>query len=233
MLALWDIDGTLLRVDHGIGREMYVRSFRTLLGVDVQPIVEGMSFAGRTDRGLVYDIVAAAGVPRSAVDEVWLDFTADMATHAVELITPSTLQVLDGAVETLNAFVEQGIICGLLTGNIDSIAQHKLSMAGMPKVFCAGAYGGDHADRRELPPLAIGAVNASLQSSFGPSDAVIIGDAIGDVDCARAHGIPCIAVTTGVHSDQELRDAGAAHVILSLAPANATTTLLRQVLGYL
>lgn len=233
MLALWDIDGTLVRVDHGIGREMYVRSFQSLFGVNVQPIVETMSFAGRTDRGLVYDIVDSAGIPRVRLDEIWTEFAQDMSHHAFDLITPQTTTVLDGAIESLHAMHEQGIVCALLTGNIDGIAQHKLAMGGIPNLFVAGAFGDDHADRRELPPKALAEVNTALNTTFGPVDAVIIGDAIGDVTCARAHGIACIAVTTGVHTSQQLAEAGASRVVETLAPGSATVSHLRQVLGYL
>ena len=233
MLALWDIDGTLLRVGQGIGREMYVRSFRAIFNVDVQPIVEHMSFAGRTDRGLVYDIADAVHVARTSIDDVWKEFAADMTIHARELITPATAQRLDGAVEVLHALLDQGTVCGLLTGNIDGIAQHKLAMAGVPDVFVAGAFGDDHADRRDLPPRALAAVTRATGQSFHVSESVIIGDAIGDVTCARAHDIACVAVTTGVHSTEELQAAGATLVIDTLAPGAATASRLRQVLGYL
>jgi phosphoglycolate phosphatase-like HAD superfamily hydrolase len=233
MIALWDIDGTLLRVDHGIGREMYKKSFRTLFDVDVSDIVKDMSFAGRTDRGLVYEIIDAASIPRTELDAVWTAFAADMTGHAKELITPSTVTVLDGAIDALHALQEQGIVNGLLTGNIDGIAQHKLEMAGIPLLFVGGALGDDHEDRRDLPPRAIDAVNRASGGSFATTDAVIIGDAIGDVVCARAHGIACIAVTTGVHTAQELHEAGATMVVDTLAPGASTASRLRQVLGYL
>ncbi len=233
MLALWDIDGTLLRVEQGIGREMYVRSFRAIFSVDVQSVVATMSFAGRTDRGLVYDIADAVQVARASVDDVWREFAADMAVHARELITPETAHRLDGAVEVLHALLDHGTVCGLLTGNIDGIAQHKLAMAGVPDVFVAGAFGDDHADRRDLPPRALAAVTSATGQSFLASESLIIGDAIGDVTCAKAHDIACVAVTTGVHTTEELQAAGATLVIDTLAPGAATASRLRQVLGYL
>lgn len=233
MLALWDIDGTLVRVEPGIGREMYVRSFQTLFNVDVRPVVSEMSFAGRTDRGLVYEIADAVHVPRSALDNTWTEFTKDMTVHARELITPRTALKLDGAVEVLHALLDHGVTCGLLTGNIDGIAQHKLNMAGVPNMFVAGAFGDNHADRRNLPPQAIAAVNAATGASFSPATSLIIGDAIGDVTCARAHDIVCVAVSTGVHSSDELLNAGATLVLESLAPGESTAARLRDLLGYL
>ncbi|MBU3680089.1 MAG: hypothetical protein FGM32_10870, partial [Candidatus Kapabacteria bacterium] len=71
MLILWDIDGTLLRTTQGIGREMYIRAFRSVLNTDVSAAVASMSFAGRTDRSLVHEIGAAVGHSTNDVEAAW------------------------------------------------------------------------------------------------------------------------------------------------------------------
>lgn len=56
-------------------------------------------------------------------------------------------------------------------------------------------------------------LDAALRAGDVDRDrAVFVGDAVPDVEAARAAGIPCIAVTTGGTSAAELRDAGAVEV---------------------
>ncbi len=227
MLILWDIDGTLLRTTEGIGREMYIRAFRKVLGIDVSECVATMSFAGRTDRSLVHEIGATMGVPAVVVEAAWLEIEQCMIEAAFELIRPETSIALEGAKHTLEMLCDYGVEHALVTGNVEQIGFHKLVMAGFDGFFEHGAFGGHHADRRMLPPIAIERFNSARGTSYAAHDALIVGDAIGDVDCARAHNIMSLAVTTGVQSAEVLRDAGASHVIDSLLPAERSCKLIR------
>jgi phosphoglycolate phosphatase-like HAD superfamily hydrolase len=230
MLILWDIDGTLLRTTPGIGREMYIRAFRSILKTDVSGAVAPMSFAGRTDRSLVHEIGAAMGFSFEDIEDAWPDIERDMIASAQELIRPETTLVLDGARQTLEMLCDYGVGHALVTGNVETIGYHKLAMAGLNKFFEHGAFGGHHADRRLLPPIAIERYNSARGTFYTTQHAVIIGDAIGDVDCARAHDIMSLAVTTGVQSADVLRQAGATYVIDSLHPADRTSKLIRTLL---
>jgi phosphoglycolate phosphatase-like HAD superfamily hydrolase len=230
MLILWDIDGTLLRTTHGVGREMYIRAFRSVLMTDVSSAVASMSFAGRTDRSLVHEIGASVGLPANDIEAAWPEIERDMITSARELIRPDTTIIMEGARQTIELLSAHGVGHALVTGNIEEIGYHKLSMVGLDGFFEHGAFGGHHADRRILPPLAIERYNAAMGTSYSTQQAVIVGDAIGDVDCARAHDIMSLAVTTGVQSADVLRQAGATYVIDSLHPADRTSKLIRTLL---
>jgi phosphoglycolate phosphatase-like HAD superfamily hydrolase len=230
MLALWDIDGTLLKLAPGIGREMYIRAFRSILDCDVTATVAPMSFAGRTDRSLVHEIGAAMGFSFEDIEDAWPNIERDMIASAQELIRPETTLVLDGARQTLEMLCAHGVGHALVTGNVETIGYHKLAIAGLNKFFEHGAFGGHHADRRLLPPIAIERYNSARGTFYTTQHAVIIGDAIGDVDCARAHDIMSLAVTTGVQSADVLRQAGATYVIDSLHPADRTSKLIRTLL---
>ncbi len=230
MLIIWDIDGTLLRTTHGVGREMYIRAFRSVLKADVTETVASMSFAGRTDRSLVHEIGEAVGFSSDDVESAWPQIEQHMIDAAFELIRPDTTIALEGARQTLEMLCEHGVAHALVTGNVETIGYHKLAMAGLDGFFAHGAFGGHHADRRLLPPIAIERYNTSRGTSFSTASAIIVGDAIGDVDCARAHGITSLAVTTGVQSADVLRQAGATHVIDSLHPPDRTTKLIRTLL---
>jgi HAD superfamily hydrolase (TIGR01549 family) len=53
------------------------------------------------------------------------------------------------------------------------------------------------------------------RASVQPEDAFVVGDTVWDIEAAHACGLPCIAVTTGGISEDELRSAGAAAVYTS------------------
>ena len=231
MLILWDIDGTLLRTTHGVGREMYIRAFRSVLKADVTETVAPMSFAGRTDRSLVHEIGEAVGFSSDDIESAWPQIELDLIASAKELIRPDTTVLLEGARETLDLLIESRISNVLVTGNIESIGHHKLSMAGLAGYFTLGAFGGDHADRRHLPPLAIEKFNVEHTTTYRPHHCIVIGDAVGDVECAAAHGIASLCVTTGVQSADTLRQAGATHVVDSLHPPERTLSVIRELLA--
>lgn len=60
-------------------------------------------------------------------------------------------------------------------------------------------------------------VHAALEKAGGEGPAVMVGDSTWDVKAAEAAGIPTLAVLTGGFSEDELREAGAAEVIRSMA----------------
>jgi len=59
LLVLWDIDFTLIDAG-GVGTRLYRMVFRDMFGTDL-PAAANM--AGRTDRAIVLDTLARAGIP--------------------------------------------------------------------------------------------------------------------------------------------------------------------------
>jgi HAD superfamily hydrolase (TIGR01509 family) len=60
-------------------------------------------------------------------------------------------------------------------------------------------------------------IQAALEKAHGEGPAVMIGDSVWDVKAASAAGVPTLAVLTGGFSAAELREAGAAEVVESIA----------------
>jgi phosphoglycolate phosphatase-like HAD superfamily hydrolase len=104
----------------------------------------------------------------------------------------------------------------LVTGNFEPVARLKLDRAGIGRFFDPGqgGFGTDAEDRTELPPLARARAGAGGES--WPRDrTVVIGDTPNDIACARADGIPVVAIATGPFGPAELREAD--HVVESAA----------------
>jgi phosphoglycolate phosphatase-like HAD superfamily hydrolase len=66
-----------------------------------------------------------------------------------------------------------------------------------------------------------------LEKAAGNGRALMVGDSTWDVKAATAAGIPTLGVLTGGFSDDELRQAGAANVVRSIAELRADRGVLQ------
>ncbi|HEY1403994.1 MAG TPA: HAD hydrolase-like protein, partial [Pyrinomonadaceae bacterium] len=60
-----------------------------------------------------------------------------------------------------------------------------------------GAFGDDSHDRRDLPAIAAGRIDARLKLSLRPAQFIVIGDTPNDIACAKHFGARSVAVCTG------------------------------------
>ena len=201
-LLLFDIDGTLLRVTGGVNSAVS-HAINTVTGHTVS--TDGVTFAGRTDPAIFSDVLRVSGVadPDAVLDDVIQTY----AERARQTIAPSDVELLPGVPALLAALARRDDVClGLVTGNVESIAYHKLQSGGLADHFGAGgAFGSDHEDRNELPPMAVRRASAHAGHSFSANQTVVIGDTEHDIHCARAAGTRVAAVCTGGHPRDSLQ----------------------------
>lgn len=229
MLLLFDIDATLIRVGHSIGRTAFSDSFIRCFGIDPSTVLEGFSFAGRTDRSIVRDVAAAIGLDPTMAEQQFDDYRRDLERTMMPLITPDVTMALPGVADLLARLNLHPWHRALVTGNIEAIAYHKLLAGGLANTFRVGAFGCEYADRAMLPPLAIARANDAFGTNYGARDALVIGDAPADIACAHANGIPCLAVATGEFAVEQLSHAEA--VLSSFADVDATVQTIAQFAG--
>ena len=225
-LALFDIDGTLIHTARAGVRGMNA-AFRDLHGHE--DALAGMTFAGRTDRAIVFEAFAQLGIDRNqaALDrlrDAYLGYLSTELGHALEgaRVLPGVTNILDA----LDAHSDVGV--GLLTGNFERGAAIKLGHFDLWRRFGFGAFGDAHEDRRALVPIAIEAAEAAIGQRIAAPDVVVIGDTPLDIDCARAHGAISVGVATGPYSVEQLRDAGADVVLETLEDVPALLRVLRS-----
>jgi phosphoglycolate phosphatase len=219
-LVLWDVDYTLVNA-RGLGTRLYQDVFLEMFGC---PLAAVAPKAGRTDRAITLDTLAAAGIaePGAQVDS----FLAELARHVTALGGPAPSQVkaraevrveaLPGAASALAAIAAAGLPQSVLTGNIRSLAELKLRAAGLDTHldFACGAYGDVHEVRAELVDVARRAAKAAYGRDFGGESTVLVGDTPLDVEAALATGARVVAVATGSYPAGALTEAGA-HVVLA------------------
>lgn len=216
-LLLFDIDGTLLRCGPQV-KEVFASSLESVYGV--RGDLEGYSFAGRTDPGIVLDLMTAAGLQREDVLARLPEMQARYLERLDFELEAPRMRLLPGVLEVLERLaVQPGVTLGLLTGNWHLGARIKLSRFGLNRFFAFGAFGDDGFQRRQLLPAALQRAATATGETFHPGETLIIGDSLLDVDCAHAHGVPVLAVATGYHSAAELTAAGADWVVAELPAA--------------
>jgi phosphoglycolate phosphatase-like HAD superfamily hydrolase len=230
VLVLWDVDGTLISAP-GTGLLLYQVAMREMFGVDVPAARVGM--AGRTDRAIAADVLAAAGVadPRGRIDE----FQAVQARHAASLAgaVHARGRVLPGVADTLAALAgpcDGGqVIQSLLTGNLRAMAEVKLGALGLTGHLDldAGAYGDESENRADLVPAARRRAAARYGADFGGTATVLVGDTPLDIKAALDTGARAVGVATGMFTADELEAAGAHAVLPDLtSPSAAVAAIL-------
>ena len=203
-LVLFDIDGTLLTAD-GAGKRALQQALVEVFGT-TGPI-DSYSFAGRTDPQIVHTLMSAAGLPRDDVERrlpgLWTRYIAnlrrEMEHTEVEALPgiPELLRRVEGAAGE--------VVMGLLTGNIEDGARIKVDAAGLAwERFHVGAFGSDHADRPELPAVAVRRARERTGVEYAGKEIVILGDTPFDITCGAHLGVRTIAVATGRHSADDL-----------------------------
>lgn len=207
---LWDLDYTLVSAD-GLGTRMYEVVFREMFGRELTAVA---AKAGRTDRAIVGDTLALAGVPVSAVEP----FLDALSRLAVADAVPGPVRPLAGAAAAISALAAAGIRQSVLTGNIKPVAALKLERAGLCDHLDldAGAYGDVHEVRAELVTAARAAAARVYGMDFPGSRTVLVGDTPLDVEAALATGARVVGVATGSYRADELVAAGAEVVLPDL-----------------
>jgi phosphoglycolate phosphatase-like HAD superfamily hydrolase len=222
LLVLWDVDYTLLSAV-GLGNRLYQAVFRDMFGRDLAAVAPK---AGRTDRAILLDTLALAGVaePRAHVD----DFLAALACRVATLdgSVQAEVRALPGAAGAIAALAAAGVHQSVLTGNIRPLAAVKLAAAGLGEYLDldVGAYGDAHEVRAELVALARQAARATYGADFSGLSTVLVGDTPLDVAAALATGARAVGVATGSFAAADLVAAGAHAVLPDLTDASLVLT---------
>ncbi len=224
-LILFDIDGTLI---HGnrIGRAAMARALTDVFGHG--GAVDAISFGGKTDWGLVHELMRAEGWSEAEVRARLPHFYERMTAAGQELFTPAHIRPCPGVLPLLAAVAARDDgVSALLTGNIRATAPIKLAAAGIdPAQFRVGAYGSDSVNRVDLFGIALARTEEELGLRVAPHDVMIVGDTPGDIACARAGGGRVLAVATGPCSAATLRECRPDYLFSDLTDTDAVLRAL-------
>lgn len=219
-LVLLDIDGTILS-SNGAAARPFRRALEEVFGTSGP--LRGYSFAGKTDPQIARDLLRLAQVEDEIVatglDRIWPLYVKGLREE-LRSARVTTFPGVSRLVDRLDS--EPSAVLGLLTGNVADGARLKLTAAGLDfNLFKVGAFGSDHADRSELPAIAIERAERLSGHRFEGKAVVIIGDTPLDIACGEHLGVRTIAVATGSYGMDELAACGPDHLFASLSDTDA------------
>lgn len=212
-LVLFDIDGTLI-TDRGAARDAFTQSLQEVYGY--RGDATRFDFSGRTDPQIARMVLAAEGFGSAEIERgleaLWHHYLRALETN----LAGGGSQALPGIEPLVDALdAHEGVVLGLLTGNIEPGARLKLAGPDLNRYFPFGAFGSDSADREKLPPIAVARARSQSGHVFATRDVVIIGDSIFDVRCGVPHGATTVAVASGRTPASTLRAENPTHLFES------------------
>jgi phosphoglycolate phosphatase-like HAD superfamily hydrolase len=204
--VLFDIDGTLL-VTGGAGAVAWQRAFLELHGVEAN--IEEHTRAGMTDPEIV-EIIFREVIGRDGTPEERAAAIAGYLNHLADAVAESDgYRVMPGIEEALPRLAEQGVLLGIVTGNIEAAAHIKLERADLNRFFAFGGYGSDSRERTELTRKAIERGGEVRGEPLDLDQTIAVGDTPRDVSAGHGAGIKVVGVATGAYSVSEQQAAGA------------------------
>ncbi len=226
-LVLWDIDGTLVRGGE-IGAEVFDLAIERVLGTRPPSRVR---MSGKTDPQIVNEYLAMLGITDDGTQlPAMLTYLASELAAAEPVIREHG-QALPGAMVILPRLAaDPDVTQSVVTGNIAPNALVKLRAFGLDRWLDLeiGAYGSDHADRRELVPIALARAHDLRGLDFARDEVWVVGDSDNDLACARAAGVRCLLVATGRATMSELAALAPDALLPDLADVDAVIALLRS-----
>lgn len=204
--VLFDIDGTLLHTG-GAGAVAWQRAFLELYEIEAN--IEEHTHAGMTDPEIA-EIVFREVMGREGSDAERAAAIACYLGHLADAVAESDgYVVMPGIEELLPRLTEEGILLGVVTGNIESAAHIKLARGDLNRFFTFGGYGSDSSDRTELTKKALERGEQVSGRPLAHDQTIAVGDTPRDVKAGHGAGIGVVGVATGSYSVEELKEADA------------------------
>ena len=200
-LALFDIDGTLIRRAGQHHRQALVEAVRRATGLETT--TDGIPLYGMLDPDIIRQMLLRAGARPAAIRAALPEIIETAQEIYVRTCPVLERKTCPGVRRLLERFERKGIVMELVTGNLVRIGWKKMERAGLKSYFRFGAFAGMARDRAGLARIAIR--HARAEGWIGRGAPVsLIGDAPADILAARANGIRSIAVATGLVAPEGL-----------------------------
>lgn len=211
--VLFDIDGTIL-VTGGAGGVAWQRAFEELHGVEAD--VAEHTDAGMTDPEIAA-IVFREVIGREGTQEERSKAIGCYLKHLPDAVADSAgYRVMPGIEELLPRLIEDGVLLGLVTGNIEAAAHIKLARARLNRFFSFGGYGSDSADRTEVTKAALSRGGLVSGGTLADGACIAVGDTPRDVVAGHGAGIAVVGVATGSYGVEQLRESGADYALATV-----------------
>ena len=209
-LIIFDFDGTL--VD---SRKLIWESHRIIFaefGLVCPSQEQSLALIGMSLE-LVLAQLAGADAPIVRMTEAYRRVLPVLREDAAFAEAP-----FDGAADLLATLARRSDVrLGIATGHVSHAIEPALERFGWRNFFC-NLQTADRAPSKPHPGMLLQALS---ETGTAKEDAVMIGDTAFDMPMAASAGIQSIGVAWGYHHADRLREAGATHVVATMAELGA------------
>ncbi|KAL4926815.1 HAD-like domain-containing protein [Aspergillus undulatus] len=226
---LFDIDGTLCRSEE-LSVDAYYSCLSDVVGKPITHVNTTVSLHGRTDLGLLHDILDHHEVKsKASVIEKFLKLHPEYLQRSLEKGFPTV--PCQGVLETLEWLSAKKknlrsptLRVGLLTGNSRPNALLKLNSAGIDtEIFdlSISSFGDAHVDRISLIQDSMSRLRARDGHDLRESKVIIVGDTPLDIECAKQAGCVVVAVASGNYNMDDLTVLEPDHACVQIGESKA------------
>lgn len=211
-MILFDIDSTLL-----IGSQTHKEAFQLSMKkhFDIEGSMQGIPVHGCTDPSIARQFLSVHGVESAQIEAGIKAFLDGIIQNFLKLGPDPRSRLLKNSRECVEALQKQGVLLGLVTGNLEIIGWQKLKHHQIDTYFAFGVFSSDHPERSQMVRMAL--QRAADLYKISPNNVLLVGDSIYDVQAALDNQIEVLAVTTGKHSVAELKKQGALNIEAELS----------------
>ncbi|MCS7125096.1 MAG: HAD family hydrolase [Candidatus Bathyarchaeota archaeon] len=218
---VFDLDGTLTRFNldfRAVRAE--VRSFLISQGVPASVISINESIFDMLKKTEIF--MKNNGKPESVAEKIRKQ--ALKIAEGYELEAAKTTSLLPGVTEVLKALKSMGLKIGICTVNSENSVKQILQKFKISGLFDAVI---SRENVKNIKPDTEH-LEATLKSlgQISPKEALVVGDSVADMRCARELGAVAVGFLTGTSTAKELIDAGANYIITSITDL---PTLVKQI----
>ena len=210
-LILFDIDHTLVKNAHG-HKKAFSHAFKKVCGIDTT--IDIINYHGMTDQQIILEVLMKLEMPEETVKAALPSIIREMVAFYLNY-TEEAIEKLPGVEELLSKLYNKDYLLGLVTGNLEQIAKHKLNQVYLADMFEVGGYGSEHSERAELVKIAMRKAEGYYQFRCN-HNIVLFGDAPQDMAAGSLARVKTIGVLTGIYDEPQLKQAGADRVVKNL-----------------
>ena len=228
-LILFDIDGTLIRQvgKSAITANRFAYAVNKTFGTNVAS--ETRSKYGHVDMATLLEMAEKAGIERGKASKKLGRMFYYVTKYFRDHLDQYNTHVHEGVKPFLARLKREGYIVGLVTGNIEPVAEMKLRKLGIYKFFDLGAFGELSDKRSEMIEHAINTANEKFGKQFTKQTTLYFGDTPLDITAAKAAGVRVVAVATGNHSKDILRKEKPDYLLPDMSDQTRIFHIIREV----
>ena len=205
--VIFDLDGTLLDTLEDL--HLTLNFALGAHGMPRRTFEETRAFVGNGIRRLIERAVPA-GTDVTTTDEVQATFDGHYARHCNDHTRP-----YPGVPELLERLRERGARVAVVSNKTQYAVDELVGIhfAGAFDAVVGVREGVARKPARDMVDVALSEMGAAAQADVEGGRAVYVGDSEVDVATAANAGLPCISVSWGFRTPDELREAGATRIV--------------------